>query len=428
MRALLLGLLFWQAAPEGDTAKPEPHRFLFKRALVAPVSTTQGSACLILDAGVYAHAAPALKDLRLFAGTHEVPYALTMSEPAEADRVEAEVSNRGVRGGRVVFDLNMPSRPYTDVTLDLSAHDFVAGAEVSGTNHPGDKPTRLGTFTLFDLGEQHLSRNTTLHLQESTFRTLHIEVSMGATPGMKPSAVTPDMIEGATVPPSREAQTVYTTVAASQTTTQRGRLTVAGFTVPARVPVERIAFSLPPGFKGNFSRSVEVHDKEAGSSAEAGERLAGTIERVRLADGEYQIQQEQLTVPATLGGNLQSESSVEVAVENGDDLPLPLSEIRLEMRERRLCFPSAGTNDLTLFYGDATLDAPVYDFGRLFVPGPNISKAELGPEEQNAAYVAEAPEVKPLNKRHPEVIWVGLLVVVCVLGVVAVHSARQVQG
>lgn len=430
MRGLLLGLLLWQVGAEErvwDAPKPEPRHFLYTRA-VTVAGGGVGQACVTLDAAVYAHAAASLKDVRLFAGTREVPYALTLSEPVEADRVASRMMNLGMREGRIVFDLEMPPRPYTAVVLDLATHDFVAGAEVSGTNAVGETATKLGTFTLFDLGARHLSRDTTLALQETSFRVLHVELTMRAAPGSRLGAVGPEMVLGATVPPSREAQTLYTVVAQSRTVVQRGRETVISQTVPARVPVERVSFALEPGYKGNFSRSVEVRGRADGSSEEGVERIVGTIERVRLEERGREIRQERLSVPATLGVNLQEGATVEVAVENGDDPPLPLAGVRLEMRERRLCFPSTDPARLDLFYGDAALAVPVYDFARLFSPGLGVGVGRLDAEERNAGYVVRVAAAKSLTERHPELLWVALLGVVCVLGVVAVHSARRVAG
>ena len=43
-------------------------------------------------------------------------------------------------------------------------------------------------------------------------------------------------------------------------------------------------------------------------------------------------------MPAILGSNMQGAATVEVAVDNGDDTPLPITAIRLEMRQRKICF------------------------------------------------------------------------------------------
>ena len=92
-------------------------------------------------------------------------------------------------GLEIVFDLEMPARAYTGVTLNLdpAVHDFIATATVTGSDALGGRgrATALGSFTLFDLASQRLSRDTTIPLQESTFRYLHIELSFAYAPGVE---------------------------------------------------------------------------------------------------------------------------------------------------------------------------------------------------------------------------------------------------
>ncbi len=78
------------------------------------------------------------------------------------------------------------------------------------------------------------------------------------------------MVRGVTVPPSREAQSLYTTAATTTAIAQRGRQSVASFSLPERIPVERISFDLAPAFKANFSRDVRVTDRPAGATDVAG--------------------------------------------------------------------------------------------------------------------------------------------------------------
>ena len=139
---------------------------------------------------------------------------------------------------QVDFDLGMPRRPYTDVVLDLPGQNFIVAATVSGKNDlSSTASTPLGTFTLFDLTARHLSRNTVLPLQESTFPYLHVELQGTRFPI--------ESIHDAQVPPSREAQTIYTDVAETSSF-QRGTDTVAVFHVPAHVPVEQVAIEISP--------------------------------------------------------------------------------------------------------------------------------------------------------------------------------------
>ena len=137
--ALLLALFFWQAASVNTAQTADPHYFRYDRSVAAP---SAGQTCAVLDAPIFAHAAASLKDLRLYEGIgtptpREVPYAITLSEPVQPDSAPARVVNLGLRNGSIVFDLAMPSRPYTEVMLDLAGQDYIATADVSGSNKPG---------------------------------------------------------------------------------------------------------------------------------------------------------------------------------------------------------------------------------------------------------------------------------------------------
>lgn len=432
---LLAGALLNMIAAGG--AAQDFQYFRYYRSVGVAAGT--GRACALLDAEVFAHAAPSLKDLRLYqvnGATREVPYAITLSAPQEVDSDAARVMNLGRRGGGVDFDLAMPARPYTDVVLDLAGQDFLATAAVTGgkdvrggrvadRTQTDPTPTDLGQFTLFDLTSQHLSRSTTLHLQESTFPVLHVRLTFSAAPDAAGGAFGPQMVRGAVVPPSREAQSLFTSAAETTEMTQRGRQTVASLVLRERVPVERVAFVLPREYTGNFSRAVRVFDHPVAAPADAGETVGGTIQRVNLVKEGREVHQQQLSVPATLGSNLQSAAAVDVVIENGDDAPLPISAVRLEMRQRQLCFDAPAGEGLEMFYGDLMRAAPEYDYARLYAPAGRASVARLGPEELNPTFRARE-DTRPLTERHPNVLWIVLLIVVCVLALIAMRSARHV--
>jgi hypothetical protein len=376
---------------------------------------------------MFPHAAPSLKDVRLYQADQELPYAITLSEPVQADTTAARVLNVGMRGHNIVFDLEMTDRPYTEVNLDLAGQDYLATATVTGLDTlQSSKATQLGEFTLFDLTSQHLSRSTTLHLQESSFPYLHIVLAVSPAPGTHGFVAAAAMVKGATVPPSREAQSVYTVAAQTTEIAQQGRQSIASFALGERIPVEQISFALAPGFKANFSRDVHISDRPAGMPKSAAEIIDGTILRVHLTQAGREIRQQQLSVPAILGANLQGHATVEVAVDNGDDAPLPIASVQLEMRQRKLCFSAPTAKPVTLFYGDAGLNAPQYDYARLFSMMTRANSAQLGPEQLNPAYRSR-PDTRPLTDRYPDLLWIALLAVICILAVVALHSARKVH-
>jgi hypothetical protein len=437
--ALLLAFLLWQSATVPETSLADRHYLRYQRAVSSPSGS--GPTCAVIDPQIFPHAANSLKDLRLYQGTHETPYAITLSEPQQPDSDTAQIRNLGLRGNNIVFDLEMPNRPYTDVTLNLAGQDFIATATVSGTHDPNySNQTSLGDFTLFDLTTQHLSRSTTLHLQETSLPYLHVELAVSPAPGAHiftaPPQTLQQMVLGVTVPPSREAQSLYTTAAATTAITQRGHQSIATFALPERIPIERISVDIPPTFKANFSRDVHISDHPsdtpgtADTPAAASETLAGTIFRVHLTESGREIRQQQLSVPATLGSNMQSAATVEVAIDNGNDTPLPIAAVRLEMRQRKLCFDAPPTTQpaqpLTLFYGDPSLTAPRYDYARLFSPSREIHTAQLSTEQLNPAY-RDRPDQRPLTERRPHLLWIVLLAVICILAIVAIRSSKAVH-
>jgi hypothetical protein len=115
---------------------------------------------------------------------------------------------------------------------------------------------------------------------------------------------------------------------------------------------------------------------------------------------------------------------VTIAVANGNDAPLPIRAVKLEMRQRRICFAAVAGTAYTLRYGDEALRAPVYDYARLFDGAAKSQTAALGAERLNASFVARA-DTRPYSERHPELLWIGLIAVVAVLGVTAVNSMKH---
>lgn len=427
MRAVAAVLLL--AGLADGTARrvaPDPHHFVIVRGIKVAQSDSaeEGArACVPLDGNVFAHSKPALADVRLFSGMKEIPYALTMSE-TRATGDSAKVLNRGLRGRHIVFALEMPRRPYTQVNLDLVGRDFLATAKVTGVQSLSESGgTALGSFTLFDLTSQNLTRNTTLPLLESNFPYLRIDLGF-IDPAHNVGDIDPAMIQGAEVPPSREAQTIYSTVEETGAIVEKGRESVATFTVPAHVPIERVSFVLGGRPDVNFSRRVRVRAKADGDANAMREDVTGEISRVRMTDHGQKLDFQNLSVPATVGSNAQSAAHMEVAVDNGDDPPLVITSVRLDMRERKLCF-DAPDSPTDLYYGDAELVAPVYDYSQLFRPTAPARAAELFGETTNPLYIPPVIPPKPLTERHPELLWIALLAVVSILAVLAVRSARR---
>ncbi len=389
-------------------------------------------ACAVLDATVLGHTASAAhNDLRLFRrfpgdGELEVPYTLTESGPEPVDDTAATVEHVTQAGNELSFDLRMPARPYSEVRLKLALANFVATATAEGRDRQGHgKP--LGSVAVFDLSAQHLGRWTSLLLEETKWPVLHVTLTLRTPAGQPMEGVSPRVIGGAEVPPSRARQTQFVPTVSTTQIDQRGFLSIALLRVPAHVPVERVVFSFQPGFSGNFSRGVTVSARADRAPITDTEALdAGQIAHVNLPSGDprlYPIALHEDGLNATLGATLARPATVLVAVNNDGRSPLPIRSIALEMRERKLCFFADREGGYTLRYGDPALPQPAYDESALTVP-PDPLDVQLGPEKANPHFRARQ-DTRSYLKRHPEFFWLALLLCGGMMGGSALHHVQH---
>jgi hypothetical protein len=113
-----------------------------------------------------------------------------------------------------------------------------------------------------------------------------------------------------------------------------------------------------------------------------------------------------------------------ITIDNGDDAPLTVKSVRLQMLERDLCFEAAGSGNYTLYYGDGALAAPRYDYATLFAPQADAAKAQAGAELANAAYESR-PDERPFTEKHPALLWTALVLVIGLLGAIALGSVKK---
>ncbi len=421
LSAVSLLLAFDTVAP--STRTPATQYFRYERPILA-VPQTDLQSCVPLDANLFAHAAPQLADLRLYRGNTETPYVIRQAAPVQAATQTILPLNAGVQGSDTVFDAIMPEGGYSDVELGIGAEDFLATVTVTGSRtQEGARETRLGAFTIFDLSRQKLERSTNLHLPPSDFRYLHFRVT---------GPVAPDTITELTVLRLPMKEPVYRTVARSGQLRDENRRTIVEFTVPAHVPVDRVLFVVGPKPR-DFSREVAVSvlptipTRETDDAEPSQPRTySGTLLRLHANETGHRIDEEHLAIDTLSAADL-APSKWMVAVENGDDAPLPLSSVRLDMLERHLCFEVDGRSRYALFYGDPGLPPPRYDYAALHTAVANPTQAVAGREQANPGYQAR-PDERPFTDRHPALLWSALIGVILLLGAVALRSNRRVLG
>jgi hypothetical protein len=109
-----------------------------------------------------------------------------------------------------------------------------------------------------------------------------------------------------------------------------------------------------------------------------------------------------------------------VSIDNGDDAPIILRSVGLEMLRRQLCFDSMPGARYRLYYGDPSLTSPHYDYATLFVPRANAARVSAGPQQQNPDYRSR-PDTRPFTERHPALLWLALVLVIAVLAGIALR-------
>jgi hypothetical protein len=312
---------------------------------------------------------------------------------------------------------------YDRVKLNLATTNFVAHARVEGQDDPhGAHWANLGTTTLYDLSNEKLGRNSTLQIPPSTFKYLRVTVD---------SSVKPSDAESGTAGITRAQEAVWRDLSAQAASAQQndnGNLqdesrqqdrnapqpndTVLTFSVPEKVPVERVVFTIDPS-QQNFQRPVEIQSDKGlwiGS---------GEISRIHMQRNGQKIDVDQTSLDLQGTGP----ATLKAIIHNGDDTPLRIAGVHLQQYERRIYFDAPSGLQPKLYYGDEKLAAPVYDYAKLFQKDANANQVQLRAEEANAAFTGR-PDDRPWSERHPAVLWIAIIAAVLILGAIALRSMR----
>ncbi len=386
-------------------ASPAISYFKYQRQIGA--ASASGQHYDVVDETVWQHALPNLNDLRLYAAGQEIPYARrTMLGSLKTEQIAVRVLQQSIFAGKTQFLLDMSGlSEYDRVTLAVGTKNYVAHARVEGQDDShGSQWANLGTTTLFDLSDEKLGHNSTLQIPVSTYKYLRVTVD---------GLVKPSDILSAMAGIERAQEAVWRDLSSEPRQTQEGKDTVLTFAVPENVPVERVMLAIDPA-QGNFQRGIET---QVGKESIAG---AGEISRIHMQrnGGKIDVEQTWLTLRATGHGELRA------VIHNGDDAPLKITHARLQQYERRIYFDSDAGASLALYYGDDKLNAPVYDYAKLFQSDASAAQLQLGAEQANAVYTGR-PDDRPWSERHPALLWAAILAAVAILGGIAMRSIKS---
>jgi hypothetical protein len=379
----------------------------FKYQRQIGTASASGQHYAVVDEIVWPHALPNLDDLRLYAAGKEIPYARrTMWGSRETEQKTVRLLQPGTLQGKTQFLLDMSGvSEYDRITLTLKTKNYVAHARVEGQDDShGTQWTNLGTTTLFDLSDEKLGHNSMLQIPASTYKYLRVTVD---------GLVKPSDVQGATAGIERAQEAVWRDLNSEPNETQEGRNTVLTFAIVENVPVERVMLSIDPA-QGNFQREIEMQSDKGSATG------VGQISRIHMQrnGGKIDVDQTWLSLSAMRQGQLRA------VIHNGDDAPLRITRARLQQYERRIYFDCDAGVVLGPYYGDQKLDAPVYDYAKLFQSDASAGQIQMGAEGANAGYTGR-PDDRPWSDRHPAVLWAAILAAVAILGGIAVRSIKS---
>jgi hypothetical protein len=407
MRLLISLLLLFGAA--GAASRPEAAIPYFTNVREVQIAELGRQNFIIVDEELWNHSRPDLADLRLYDEGTPVQYALSEQRAGvSSEEAAAKILNLGAVAGHTEFDVDVEGVPeYDRVRLRLDAHDFVATASVSAGKALGKTgEVQLPSSTLYDFSKEQLGANSEIKLPTSSFRYLHVRLSSG---------ILPQQVKAATIFNRREQQASWSKVGSCASPQARQHLTVITCTLPPKVPLSRIEFTIPSE-QVNFRRTVSIEDA-AGSQV-----FSGEISRVRVNRGGTLVTHEDLAV--NFSG---SYGQITINIDNGDNPPLTLSSVQPLTLERRIYFDPAGKSGLRLYYGDPGLATPIYDYARFLHVDASAAQAQLGPGMHNAEYTGR-PDERPWSERHGAVLWSAMIAAVLILSVLALRGLKAGTG
>jgi hypothetical protein len=327
--------------------------FRYTRELSA---TWTGPVAFEPDLALLGHARVGLGDLRIVdAKGRDVPWRSLPVRGAATQSVRLLNAGRSGKAAVALLDLGAQRSVHDRVVLDVPGKSFVGRVTVRGADRRAGPFTLLGTTTIYDVSGARHARSTTVLFSPSDFRYLAL------------SATGVRAIQGARVEstPSRFRFVERRATVRSSTAGRRTRV-VLDFGFP-HVPVTelRVASTTP-----RYDRPVEIDVSADG------------VHFTPVAYGRV------AAFPGSTQGPLQAQvrgRAVRVTINNGDDAPLSGLDVRAFDVSRAVLAEGGHPRPYRLYYGNAGLGPPSYDFARLPVR-LTVGSATLGAEQANASF------------------------------------------
>jgi hypothetical protein len=387
----------------------QPSRWKYRRPLT--VDPAAPIVVVNLDRGTYIHSQADLSDLRVVRGQDEVPYVREkMSGALTREDLSRDVIDQGVtssRGLELTVDVGAGHR-HNGIRLSTPRTNFRQRVGIA-TSDDGRRWTRIrDDGYIFDFsGENRQVSVLAIGYPVSTRRYVRVTVYGWNDP----KAVTAcqvtiedykppvrDTMASLEAKPQQDSKT--------QSTVYTWDLGVSG------IPYDQLALDIDTP---EFQRAAAVESSADGQDWSA--LGQGVLSKV--------AQEESLNLDFTES----HQRYLRLRIYNRDDKALVVKSATLSVVRTRLKFKPAGGGPYLLYFGNAEAHTPAYDLTDLLAretPAPEITIV-AGTEEPNPDYRDKPAPARPWSEKHPEILYVILVLAVIGMGIVTVRFLKKAR-
>lgn len=374
------------------------------------------------DLEVFAHAAPALQDLRIIETetTREVPYKLLV-ERGEQRRgsLPVNIVDLGHIPGQYtsfVADLGREGALHNELEVRTTSRNFQQRVVVEGSPDAETWAVLEDEAQIFDftIEERNFNaRDTRVRYPTSTSRYLRVRVHNGGEP---PLEVTGAVAYFAQNLPPREMDVPASLTGLEEIVEKRQTRLVLDLGTQG-FPSNRLLVTTP---QENFYRQVSLdgsNDRDTWFLLEPSEDIYA------------------FNTPTFVGSKLEISYPetgfryFRLTISNEDNPPLPVSGARAFGALRKLVFAAEPENTYRLYYGNPLSRAPSYELERIFpyLVTENLPQAGLGTGTVNPSYAEPAGPTKPFSERYPWLLPTVVALAALLIGVFLTSLLRQVR-
>lgn len=406
-RVLLVMVLFPLALAGVASAEIQKSDWQFRKSVKA--QSVSDFVLANLDSEVLSHADQALTDLRLQDNLgNEVPYTIVPEGPNIAR------TNLPAK----MFDKKFVEGKYTLLTLDLGSSGLLHNQLIITTDSENfrrvvevESSDDLVSWAYLTTNEQVYDytvegtkpvkvQDTSVNYPESTARYLRLKIlDNGALPlsitGVIVSRDTVNVIKEAEFKPSLNASAV----SVDHITEIIADLGDSG------LPTYRAYLKIDGD---DFSRYLVL----SGSNDRQNWNFLSNSYIFKINTPKFIGEQLTVNYPEIQYRYLK------ITIDNGDDKPLVVKEVKLFGLLRTLAFKYDPALTYYLYYGNKTAERPRYDIEKIFpyLEKRSMPTVDLGKEESNPDYQAPVPSPVPLTEKYPDILLVVLGLIVAAMG------------